>query len=143
MAASITTTPPSPLSYNVLGLHKGQSIKYVTLILTNFDPPSSGPLSHFSVSPLKYVTHLGPPPILVIQRSRTKTPCRPTKYLSMVRGVFVRGFCSGFFVEKDLSEVVFVHSPSVRIPPLQQKASITFNFTFHMYDKICLKCDVT
>ena len=67
----------------------GPSIKYVTLFLANFDPP---PQSHFvthSGTPRKYVTHLGPPRFLVVQKTRTKAPC--TKYLSIVRGVFVPG----------------------------------------------------
>src|SRR6218665_1839902 len=46
----------------------GPCIKNVTL-LTNFDTPSSVTLCHTSVSPLKYVTHLGLPQFLIGQKS--------------------------------------------------------------------------
>ena len=64
-------------------------------------------LSHISGTPQKYVTHLGPPPVLVglglvtpsqYKKIRTKTLC--TNSLSIVRGGFCpgllsRGFCGG------------------------------------------------
>src|SRR6218665_2544752 len=62
--------------------HQGPSIKYVTLVFTNFPPAL---LSHFVThlgTPLKYVTHLGPPRFLVVQKARSKAPC--IKSLSMV-----------------------------------------------------------
>src|SRR6218665_519336 len=73
----------------------GLSIKYVTLFLTNFDPPL--PLSHFVThlgTPRKYVTHLGAPPPFtgLLQKSLTKVPC--TNSVS----IFRRGFCPGGFV---------------------------------------------
>src|SRR6218665_2410645 len=40
----------------------GPSIEYVTLFLTNFDPPPPVTLCHTSRTPLKYVTSETPPP---------------------------------------------------------------------------------
>src|SRR6218665_393919 len=97
------------------------------LFLTNFDPPCHM-LSHILGPPRKYVTHLGPPPILVglVQKTRTKAPC--TNSLSIVR----RGFCSGV-----LSGVVLSVPSSVRIHLLPQK--VKHRFKFHMYDKFFLQ----
>ena len=92
--------------------NKGPSIKYVTLFLANFDPPSS--LSHFVThpgTPRKYVTHLGLPPrflVGLVQKTRTKAPY--TNSLSIVRGFF----CPGVFCLEG-----FVHSPFC------QNASVT------------------
>src|SRR6218665_2215492 len=94
----------------------GPSIKYVTLFLANFDShPPCHTLSHIQGPPRKYVAHLGPLFLVgLVQKTRTKAPC--TNSLSIVRGGFCPGsFVRGSFVWKVLSEVVFVHSPSVRI----------------------------
>ena len=68
------------------------------------------------------------PRFLVVQKTQTKTPC--TKSLLMVRGIFAQGFCLEYFVWKVLSGVVFVHSPSVSISPLQQK--VKHHFQYHV-----------
>src|SRR6218665_3048443 len=81
-------------------VHKGPSIKYVTLFLANFDPL---PLSHFVThpgTPRKYVIHLGPPPIS--RRPSTKNPDKSPLVqilFQLFAEVFVRarGFCQGVF----------------------------------------------
>ena len=89
----------------------GPSIKYNALFWTNVDPL---PLAHFAThlgTPLKYVTHLGPPIF--------NCTCIHT----YVREGFDRGdFCLEGFVKVD-----FVPS-SIRIFPLQQKAKHRFQF---------------
>jgi len=90
---------------------KGPSIKYVTLILANFD---SSPVSHFVTHPgtPKSTSHISdPPPILVglVQ----KPGQRP---LVQILSQLLRGFCLGAFVRgsfvwKVLSGVVFVRTP--------------------------------
>src|SRR6218665_1612545 len=92
----------------------GPPIKYVTLILANFDPP----LSHFVThprTPQKYVTHLGPPPIF----SRPSTKNLDKSHLYKFSLNCSRGVLSGGFVRGSLVWVVFVHSPFF------QNASVT------------------
>src|SRR6218665_3661926 len=88
----------------------------VTLCNTSRDPPK---VRHTSRTPLRF---------LVVQKTRTKTPL----YKVSLNGSwgFCSGFCSGFFVWKALSAVLFVHTPSARIPPLQQK--VNHHFQFHV-----------
>src|SRR6218665_1249727 len=92
----------------------GPSIKYVTLFLANFDPPS--PLSHFVTYPgtPKSTSHISDPQIIgrPSTNARTKAPC--TNFLWIDNGVFVRVFClSWSFVRKVLSGVVLaIHSSS-------------------------------
>ena len=81
-------------------------------------------MSHFVTpfgTPLKYVTHLGPHPIF---SSTTAL------YKVSLNGSW--GFCSGVLFEVICLEGfvggVFFHSPSVRIPPLQQKVNRHFQF---------------
>src|SRR6218665_71105 len=96
--------------------YMGSSIKYVTLFWTNFDPL---PLSHFVThigTPLKYVTHLGPPIF-------SSTCICLYRGFVLVRGGFlpgdfVRGFLSGRFCTGWFLSV----PTSVRMHPLQQKA---------------------
>ena len=78
---------------------------------------------------------------LSISHSSTKKPGQKpcTKYLSMVRGVFVRGFLSGRFCRRWVLSIPLLSE----YLHYNRKLTITFNFTFHMYDKIFLKCDVT
>src|SRR6218665_1098196 len=107
----------------------GPSIKYVTLLLANFNPL---PLSHFvthpGTSPKKYVTHLGPSPRF-FSWSSTKNPDKSPLYelsLNCSRGfcqrVFLSGrFCSGCFLSVPLS---------VRIHLLQQK--VKHHLRFHV-----------
>ena len=61
----------------------------------------------------------------------------------MARGVFVRGFCSGFFLWKVLSEVLLSIPLLSEYLHYNKKLTITFNFMFYMYDKIFFKSDVT
>src|SRR6218665_628506 len=81
---------------------EGPSIKYVTLFWTNFYPL---PLSHFVthlLTPLKYVTHLGPPFLVVHEYI----------HMSLQGGFLVReGACSRSFVQGFLSGR-FCPSPS-------------------------------
>src|SRR6218665_3873486 len=92
----------------------GPSIKYVTLVLANFDPSSlSNFVTHPGTSPkVRHTSRISP----IFSRPSTKTlttaPC--TNSLSIDRG----GFCPGFlsFVWKVLSV-----PPSVRMHVLQQK----------------------
>src|SRR6218665_25590 len=92
-------------------MHKcimGPSIKYVTIFLANFDPPSPVTLCHTTLDPRKYVTHLGPSQIFSrpsIKKTWPKAFC--TNSFSIVHGAF----CLGDFVGKVLSGVVFVRSP--------------------------------
>src|SRR6218665_991842 len=94
---------------------EGPSIKYVTLFLANFDPL---PLSQF-------VTHPGTPPkvrhtswtprflVCLVQKTQTKTLC--TNSLSIVRGVFSRGFSLEGFVRSDFCLFPFGQNTSVAI----------------------------
>src|SRR6218665_4211787 len=115
---------------------KGPSIKYVTLFLAKFDPPSPVTLCHTSRNPpKKYATHLGSP---IFSRPSTKKPRQNacTNSLSIVRG----GFCPGV-----LSEVFslegFVRGGFCSFPLLSEyicynkKLNITLNFRFHINDK--------
>src|SRR6218665_1050633 len=114
---------------------KGPSIKYVTLFLDNFDPPSPcHTLSHIPGPPRKYVTLLGPRFLVVlVQKSRSKVPC--TNSISVVRG----GFCPGGF-----ARVGFCPFPLLsQYICFNRKLNITLNFMFHMYDKNLYKRDVT
>src|SRR6218665_2917337 len=112
-------------------------------IFDQFLPPS--PMSHF-------VTHLGiplkvrhtsrTPRFLVVQKARSKNPC--TKSLSMVCGVFVRGFCSWFLSGNVLSGVVFVRSPFCQNPSVSTESLTSLSISrFICMTKIFLKCDVT
>src|SRR6218665_3622087 len=97
---------------------KGQSIKYVTLFLANFDPPL--PLPHFVTHPgtPQKVRHTSRTPrflVGLVQKSRTKVRC--TNSISIVRG----GFCTGWFLPVP---------PSVAIHLLQQK--VKHHFKFHV-----------
>src|SRR6218665_563797 len=98
----------------------GPSIKYVTLLLANFDPSPPVTLCHTSRNP-QSPSHITDPPFLVglVQKSRTKVLC--TNSNSIVRG----GFCPGV-----LSGLVFVHPHSVTIHLLQQK--VKHHFKFHV-----------
>src|SRR6218665_1636682 len=71
----------------------GPSIKYVTLVLANFDPSSlSNFVTHPGTSPkVRHTSRISP----IFSRPSTKTlttaPC--TNSLSIVGGGFVRAFC--------------------------------------------------
>jgi len=75
--------------------------------LTFRDPPES--TSHISDPLPRFLVGL-------VQKTRTKAPC--TNSLSIVCGVFVRGFCPGWFLSIP---------PSVRIHLLQQKDKYHLN----------------
>src|SRR6218665_278941 len=76
----------------------GPSIKYVTLFLANFDPPTPcHTLSHIPGPHRKYVTHLGPP---IFSRPSTQIPDKSSLYKFYLN-------CSRRF----LSGLVFVRSP--------------------------------
>src|SRR6218665_791077 len=108
----------------------GEAIKYVTLFLANFDPPSlCHTLSHIPGPLKKYVTHIGPHTqflVGLVLKARTKDPY--TNSLSIVGG----GFCFGVlsFVWKVLSGVVLSVPPSVRLHLFQQ--NVKHHFKFHV-----------
>src|SRR6218665_328073 len=81
------------------------------------------------------------PRLLVVQKTQAKTPC--TKSLSMFRGVFVRGFVRGFWSGRFCPGGFCPFSLLSEYLRYNRKLNITFNFTFHMYDKKFKKCDVT
>src|SRR6218665_457601 len=95
----------------------GPSIKHVTLFFTKFDSPVT--LCHTSRGPPKVRHTSRTPRFLVVQKPSVQS-------LSQ----WFAGFLFRVFVWKVLSEVGFVHSPSVRIPPLQQK--FNHHFQFHV-----------
>src|SRR6218665_2516511 len=116
----------------------GPSIKYVTLFWTNFDPlPLSHIVTHLG-TPIKYVAHLGLPRIF-----SSRPTCIHTVYIFLYRevclnsrgsclGSFVRGFLSGRF-----SSGWFLSVPSLpEYIRCNRKLNITFNYRFHMYEKI-------
>src|SRR6218665_4155740 len=101
---------------------QGPSIKYVTLFLANFGPPSPlVTLCHTSRDPPKvhHTSRTPPPRFLVglVQKSRTKVPC--TNSISIVRGGFCPGVCPGWFLSVP---------SSVTIHLLQQKVKHYFKF---------------
>src|SRR6218665_3573554 len=115
-------------------------IKYVTLFLANFYPPSPVTIRHTSRDPPESMSHISNPPIF--RRPSTKNPDkRPLVQIlsQLFVGVFVRGllsgrFCPGWFLSVPvLSEYICYI----------RKLNITLNFLFRMYDKKIYKCDVT
>src|SRR6218665_3177594 len=104
----------------------GPSIKYVTLFLANFDPPSPcHTLSHIP-GPPQSTSHISDPPFLVglLQKIRTKANC--TNSLSIVRegfcpgSTFVRGLLSG-----GLLSGRFCPGWLLSVPPFCQNTSVT------------------
>src|SRR6218665_2050613 len=86
----------------------GPSIKYFTLFLANFDPPSTcHTLSHIP-GPPKSRSHISNP--LIFCRPSTKEPGQrpPVQILSQL---FTGVFCCGSFVWKVLSGVVLIRFP--------------------------------
>src|SRR6218665_811950 len=61
----------------------------------------------------------------------------------MVRGVFVRGFVLGFLSGRFARGSFYPFPLLSEYLSFNRKLNITFNFTFHMYDKTIKKCDVT
>src|SRR6218665_838928 len=100
---------------------RGLSIKYVTLFLANFDPPSPyHTLSHIP-GPPKSMSHISDPPIF--SKPSTKNPDKSPlyKFSHLFAGFCWGGFVRGSFVWKILSGVVLSIPPSVRIHLLLQK----------------------
>src|SRR6218665_797222 len=109
---------------------KGPSIKYVTLFLANFYPPSPVTLCHTSRDPPK-VRHTSRTPRLFSRPSTTNPDKSPLyKILSQLfTGLFVRGFLSGGLLSGRFCPGWFLSvPPSVRIHLLQQKAKHQFKF---------------
>src|SRR6218665_178511 len=104
-------------------------MKYVTLFLTNFEPPlSPDTLCHTSRDPLQ-VRHTSRTPrflVGLVLKTRTKAPC--TNCLNCLRGFLPEGFCKESFVWKDLSGWFLSVQPYVRIHLLQQKVKHHFKF---------------
>src|SRR6218665_1740228 len=100
---------------------KGPSIKYVTLFLVNFDPPSPcHTLSHIPGPPAS-TSHLPDPPP-PFSRPSTKIPDKSPQYkfyLNCSRRFLSGGFCPGWFLSVP---------PSVAIHMLQQKVKHHFKF---------------
>src|SRR6218665_1343712 len=88
------------------------SIKYVTLILANFDPLPCHNFVTQPGTPSQKVRHTSrtPPDFQYTCYKKTRTKA-PVQILSVVRGDFVRGFCQRSFPWKFLSGMVFVRSP--------------------------------
>src|SRR6218665_3864683 len=112
-------------------VHKGPSIKYITLFLASFYPL---PLSHFVThpgTPPESTSHISEPPIF--SRPSTNNPDKSPLYkfsLKIVR----EGFCPGVLSEGLLSGR-FCLGWFLSISPFDRKLNITLNFMFHMYDK--------
>src|SRR6218665_639062 len=108
------------------------SIKYTSRYFwPTLTPSPVTTLSHNPGPPhKKYVTHLGPLQIFSTPATKNpdKSPCANS--LSVVRGVFVRGFCQRSFPWKFLSGMVLSVPPSVRIHLLQQK--VKHHFKYHV-----------
>src|SRR6218665_1912078 len=105
---------------------KGPSIKYVTLSLANFNPPSPcHTLSHVHPGTPKSTSHISDPQP-IFSRPSTKNQDKSTLYKfslncsrGLVSGVLLSGrFCLGWFLSVP---------PSVRIHLLQQKVKNLFN----------------
>src|SRR6218665_3051809 len=116
----------------------GPSIKYVTLFLADFDPPSPVTLCHTAQDPQKYVTHLGPPRCFSrpSTKIRTKAPC--TNSLNCSWG-FVQEGLSGVFGLEGFGREGFC--PFLLLSQYicnNRKLNITLNFMFNMYDKKCI-----
>src|SRR6218665_3429590 len=100
---------------------KGPSIKYVTLFLANFDPPSPVTLCHTSRDPQKVRHTSRTPPIF--SRPSTKIPDKSPLYK-----FYREGFCLGGFVR-----VGSCPSPLMsQYICYNRKLNITLNFMFHM-----------
>src|SRR6218665_1336407 len=102
---------------------KGPSIKYVTLFLANFDPPTPVTLFHTSPDPPETTSHISDPPPL-FSRPSTKIPDESPLYkfyLNCSRRFLPRGFCPGWFLSIP---------PSVTMHLLQQK--VKHHFKFHV-----------
>src|SRR6218665_4013912 len=109
----------------------GPSIKYVTLFLANFYPPSPVTLCHTSRDHTESTSYILDPPIF--SRPSTKNPNKSPLYkfsLKCSRVFLCGGFVRGSLVWKILSGVVFVRSPSVRIHLVQQK--VKHHLKFHV-----------
>src|SRR6218665_661324 len=82
------------------------------IFLANFYPLSSCHTLSRIPGPPKKVRHTSQTPLIflvgLVAKIQTKASC--TNSLSIVRGVFVRGFVRGSFLWKVLSVVVFAHS---------------------------------
>src|SRR6218665_525530 len=91
---------------------RGPSLKYVTLFLANFYPPSPVTLCHTSRDP-QSTSHISDPLPRFFSRPSTKNPDKSPLYkfsLNCLRGFCPGGFVRGSLVWKVLSGVVFVHS---------------------------------
>ena len=118
------------------------SIKYVTLFLANFYPPS--PLSHFVTHPgippkVRHTSRTSTPDFLVglVQEVRTKAPC--TNSLSIVCGVLSGRVCQRVFGLEGFVRGGFVHSSFCHNTYVTtEKLNITLNFMFNMNDKKCI-----
>src|SRR6218665_1214105 len=105
----------------------GSSIKYVTLFLANFDPPSlCHTLSHIP-DPPESTSHISDPPI--ISGHSTKIPDKIPLYKFYLN-------CSWRFLSGGFVRVGFCPSPLLsQYICYNRKLKITLNFKFHMYDK--------
>ena len=112
-----------------------QSIKYVTLLLANFDPlPVT--LCHTSQDPPK-VHHTSRTPIF--SRPSTKKPNKKTHVQILCQlfvGVFVREVLSGVFCLEGFVQDGFCPFPLLsEYIHYNRKLNITLNFRFYIYDK--------
>src|SRR6218665_950232 len=119
--------------------YMGLSIKYVTLFLANFAPPSPcHTLSHIP-GPPKNTSHISDPPIFSRPSTKIRTKA-PVQILSQLfAGFFVRGFCQRVFCLEGFVWGGFCPFPIC----YNRKLNITLNFMFHMYNEKIYKRDVT
>src|SRR6218665_66341 len=96
-------------------------MKYVTLLLANFDPPPPFTFWYISRDPQKYVTHLGLPLIFSWPSTKTLTKAPCTNSLSIVHGFFCPGdfllsvrVCPGCFLSVPLSVRMHVSQQKVK-----------------------------
>src|SRR6218665_3861291 len=103
------------------------SIKYVAIFWTNFYPLPCHTLSHIS-GPPKVRNTSRTPPILVVQKSRTKPPVQNLS--QWFAGFLFRGFVQDFLCGRFCPGCFLSVPPSVRILLLQQK--VKHHFQFHV-----------
>src|SRR6218665_630408 len=116
-------------------VHKGPSIKYITLFLASFYPL---PLSNFVThpgTPPESTSHISEPPIFSMPSTKTQTKAPCTNSLSIVHGAYCPGVLSGGLLSRRFCPGWFLSIPlaSVRIHLLQQKVRHqSHHFKFHV-----------
>src|SRR6218665_2712367 len=106
--------------------YMGLSIKYVTLFLANFDPPSPCHTLSNIPGPPKNTSHISDPPIFSRPSTKIRTKA-PVQILSQLfAGFFVRGVLSEGLLSERFCPGWFLSVPHL----LQQK--VKHHFKFHV-----------